>query len=184
MTKKPDGPIGVFVATFDSEKTADKALKAIRFLQDKTLMLDIYEDALVHRDPGGKVHVKEARGGRHGAKIGATAGVVLGTDLPTEHHRQRRGGSGRGRSSGKPQTSADGQELPRGCGGPDQARADRDHRHHRPSVHGVIQGGAPSAVYTFSHAFASADADSIREWLSSIRADAEAAGVVEPEGAE
>jgi uncharacterized membrane protein len=82
MPNKPDGPVGVFVAVFEDDESADKGLEALRFYQRKAKIMDIYDDAKILRKDDGKIEVRGARGGRHGAREGAIVGAVLGRVFP------------------------------------------------------------------------------------------------------
>jgi hypothetical protein len=60
MPNKPDGPIGVFVAVFADDESADKGLEALRFYQRKAKIMDIYDDAKILRKDDGKIEVRGA----------------------------------------------------------------------------------------------------------------------------
>src|SRR6187551_3534016 len=79
---EPDGPIGVFIAVFESESTADKAMKAIEDLERRGLMLNIYDHAKVVRDTDGKIHVHGGRSVGKGAGAGLGVGALVGLVFP------------------------------------------------------------------------------------------------------
>ena len=61
---KPTGPVGVFVAVYESEDLADGALKEIESMSHDSLLLDVYDKAKIIRRGDGKVEVRPARGAR------------------------------------------------------------------------------------------------------------------------
>jgi uncharacterized membrane protein len=172
---KIEGPIGVFVASFDSEDTAERALKAIRGMHTRSLVMDIMEDALVTRDEDGKVHVKESRGPGHAAKVGAAAGALVGLLFPPSIIVTGAIGAAAGGVAGKLSNELMGKHFLGDAG--EQIEPGRSaiivvtEAEHMET----LAESVPSALRTFSHTFESANADQIQEWLSSIRTSAEAA---------
>ncbi len=171
---KVEGPIGVFVASFDSEDTAERALKAIRGLHTRTLVMDVFEDALVTRDQDGKVHVKESRGPGHAAKVGLAAGALVGLLFPPSIIVTGAIGAAAGGVAGK----LSGELMGKGFLG----QAGNQIEPGRSAIVVITEAqhmetlaeSVPSALRTFSHTFESADPDEIKEWLESIRAQADA----------
>ena len=74
-----DVPVQVIVAAFDDEHGAEKALKELKEAR-KEKLIGIQDAAILRRDAGGKLHIKETadmRGGK-GAVIGGVVGAVAG----------------------------------------------------------------------------------------------------------
>jgi uncharacterized membrane protein len=170
MANKPEGPIGVFVAVFEDEESADKGLEALRFYQRKAKIMDIYDDAKILRKEDGKIEVRGAHGGRHGAREGAIVGAVLGVGFPPSLIVTGVAGAAVGAAGGKLHKGMldhgflkdMGEYLQPGRGAI-IAIADAKNME-------TFQGEVPNAVRTFTQVFQSADADDIAEWLSSIPA--------------
>ena len=78
-----DVPVQVIVAAFDDEHGAEKALQELKEAR-KEKLIGIQDAAILWRDAGGKLHIKETtdmRGGKGaviGGVIGAVAGVLAG----------------------------------------------------------------------------------------------------------
>src|SRR5438132_1153264 len=74
-----DVPVQVIVAAFDDEHGAEKALQELKEAR-KEKLIGIQDAAILWRDAGGKLHIKETadmRGGK-GAVIGGVVGAVAG----------------------------------------------------------------------------------------------------------
>jgi uncharacterized membrane protein len=76
---KNDVPVQVIVATFQNEGGAEDALQQLKEAQ-KEDVIDIENAALLRRDEGGTLHMKEPRDmhGGKGAAIGGVTGAVAG----------------------------------------------------------------------------------------------------------
>jgi uncharacterized membrane protein len=74
-----DVPVQVIVAAFQKEDGAEEALKRLKEAK-KEHVIDIENAAILRRDEGGKLHMKETRDmrGGKGAAIGGVAGAVAG----------------------------------------------------------------------------------------------------------
>jgi uncharacterized membrane protein len=74
-----DVPVQVIVATFQNEEGAEDALEQLKEAH-KEDVIDIENAALLRRDEGGELHLKEPRDmhGGKGAAIGGVAGAVAG----------------------------------------------------------------------------------------------------------
>src|SRR5215469_9181643 len=76
---KDDVPVQVIVAAFNDEHGAENALRELKEAK-KEKLIAIQDAAILRRDAGGKLHIKETadiRGGR-GAIIGGVVGAVAG----------------------------------------------------------------------------------------------------------
>ncbi len=74
-----DVPVQVIVAAFNDEHGAENALRELKEAK-KEKLIGIQDAAILRRDAGGKLHIKETadmRGGR-GAIIGGVVGAVAG----------------------------------------------------------------------------------------------------------
>src|SRR5260370_41949127 len=74
-----DVPVQVIVAAFDDEQGAENALRELKEAK-KEKLIGIQDAAILRRDAGGKLHIKETadmRGGK-GAVIGGVVGAVAG----------------------------------------------------------------------------------------------------------
>ena len=177
---KPDGPVGVFVAVFDSEDTADRALKSIDELDHQGLMMDIFDHAKVVRDSNGKVEVKLAHGAHKGAKTGLAVGALVGLVFPPAFFAVAAVGAASGAAIGAVKDDAFDKKFLSGLG-----------EYMVPGRTGIIvitepqhmetlKETVPSAVRTTSHTFNSLDESAIREWASSIPAQAAAQDAAAP----
>ncbi len=74
-----DVPVQVIVAAFQQEQGAENALQDLKEAK-KERVIAIENAAIIRRDEGGKLHVKEMRdmGGGKGAAIGGVVGAVVG----------------------------------------------------------------------------------------------------------
>src|SRR4051812_24678115 len=174
MANKPDGPIGVFVAVFEDEESADKGLEALRFYQRKAKIMDIYDDAKIVRKDDGKIEVRGAHGARHGARGGAIVGAILGVVFPPSLIVSGAAGAAVGAAGGKLHKEMldhgflkdMGEYLQPGRGAI-IAIADAKSME-------TFQGEVPDALRTFTQTFQTADTDEIAEWISSIPATVQA----------
>ena len=76
---KNDVPVQVIVAAFNDEQGAENALRKLKEAK-KEKLIGIQDAAMLRRDAGGKLHIKETtdmRGGK-GAVIGGVVGAVAG----------------------------------------------------------------------------------------------------------
>src|SRR6266567_4017494 len=82
---KNDVPVQVIVAAFNDEHGAEKALQALKEAR-KEKLIGIQDAAILRRDAGGKLHIKETadmRGGK-GAVIGGVAAKLRDSGFPDE----------------------------------------------------------------------------------------------------
>ena len=75
-----DVPLQIIVAAFQEEDAADDALKALKEAK-KEKLISIDNAAVIRKDEGGKLHIKETAdmGGGKGAAVGAASGAGAGT---------------------------------------------------------------------------------------------------------
>src|SRR6266852_7166516 len=79
-----DVPVQVIVAAFNDEHGAENALRELKEAK-KEKLIGIQDAAILRRDAGGKLHIKEKadmRGGKGaviGGVVGAVAGLLAGT---------------------------------------------------------------------------------------------------------
>jgi uncharacterized membrane protein len=69
-------PVQVVAAVFDDELSASIALEWLRARQE--IRLGIKSAAVLRKDTGGELRIKEAMGGGRGAAFGGTAGAAVG----------------------------------------------------------------------------------------------------------
>ena len=74
-----DVPVTVAVAAFQDEKAASEMLKQLKELKRERI-IGIVDAAVIRKDEGGKIHIKETAdmSGKKGAGIGALLGVAVG----------------------------------------------------------------------------------------------------------
>jgi uncharacterized membrane protein len=74
-----DVPLQIIVAAFQEEDAADDALKALKEAK-KEKLISIDNAAVIRKDEGGKLHIKETAdmGGGKGAGVGALVGGAIG----------------------------------------------------------------------------------------------------------
>lgn len=72
-------PIQLIVAAFEDEKAADEALKMLKQAK-KEKLIGIQNAAVLHKDPKGKLHIKETTdfSSKKGAALGGVAGAAVG----------------------------------------------------------------------------------------------------------
>jgi uncharacterized membrane protein len=173
---KPEGPVGVFVASFDSEDLADKALKAIEQLQSRTLMLTVFDHAKVVRHEDGRIEVRPAHGARGGAKTGLVVGAIVGVIFPPSLIVTGAAGAAAGAAVGKARKGTFDRDFLERMGGfmkPGRtAIVVITAAQHMATLADTV----PSAVHTFSHTFGEMDADAVKEWISSIPSQASEGG--------
>jgi uncharacterized membrane protein len=173
---KPDGPVGVFVAAFDSEDQADKALESIKFLEERTLMLDVFDHAKAVRHPDGKVEIRHQSDTKSGAKKGLIAGAILGVIFPPSIIVTGAVAAGAGAAYEKMRKSSvfasdqmkDAAEMMRPGRSAIVVVTNPQHLE-------TLKETVPSAVATASHVFESLDAEAIREWINTLPEGAQAA---------
>ncbi len=172
---KPDGPVGVFVAAFDSEEQADKALESIKFLEERTLMIDVFDHAKAVRHPDGKVEIRHASDAKSGAKKGLIAGAIFGVIFPPSIIVTGAVAAGAGAAYEKMRNKS--------VFGSDQMKEAAEMM--RPGRSAIVvvtnpqhletlKETVPSAVATASQVFDSLDAESIREWINTLPEGAQA----------
>jgi uncharacterized membrane protein len=172
---KPDGPVGVFVAAFDSEDQADKAMESAKFLEERTLMLDIYDHAKAVRHPDGKVEIRHAGDVKGGAKKGLIAGAILGVIFPPSiivtGAVAAAGGAAYEKMRKSSVFSSGGLKEAAEMMKPGRTAiviiTDPQHME-------TLKETMPSAVATASHVFESLDAEAVREWINTLPGSADA----------
>jgi uncharacterized membrane protein len=172
---KPDGPVGVFVAAFDTEEQADKALEAIKFLEERTLMIDVFDHAKAVRHPDGKVEIRHASDAKSGAKKGLIAGAVFGVIFPPSiivtgavaaaggaAYEKMRNKSvfGKGNLQDAAEMMKPGRSAIVVITNPQHLE--------------TLKETVPSAVATASQVFESLDAEAIREWIDTLPGEVQA----------
>src|SRR5205809_1708538 len=165
---KPTGPVGVFVAVYESEDLADGALKEIESMSHDSLLLDVYDKAKIIRRGDGKVEVRPARGARSGAKRGMLAGAVIGLIFPPTILAAGAVGAAAGGGIGKLRSGT----LSQGFLG-DLGEALQPGRSAVVVVTDAQQletvaESVPPPVRSVSQEFPTSDSDEIRSWLTSM----------------
>ena len=165
---KPEGPVGVFVASFESEDLADKALKSIEQLQSRTLMLTVFDHAKVVRHEDGRVEVRPAHGARGGATTGLVVGAIVGVLFPPSVIVSGAVGAAAGGAIGKAREGTFDRDFLEQMGGSLHPGRTAIVVITAPQHMETLAETVPSAVHTFSHTFGELDADAVKEWISSI----------------
>jgi uncharacterized membrane protein len=174
MMAEPDGPIGVFIAVFESESTADKAMNAIEDLERRGLMLDIYDHAKVVRDADGKIHVHAGRSVRRGAGAGLGIGALVGLVFPPALIATSVVGAAGGAVWSKLKSET--------FDKPFLKDAAEEMLPGRTAIAVITQGQhmdtlketVPSAVRTASHVFPELNEQAVQEWVGSLAPQARA----------
>ena len=179
---KPEGPVGVFVASFESEDLADKALKAIEQLQSRTYLLDVYDHAKVIRREDGKIKVESAHGAGGGAKTGLVVGAIVGVLFPPSLIVTGAAGAAAGAAVGKAREGTFDHDFLEQMGGSMQPGRTAIVVITAPQHMETLADTVPSAVHTFSHAFGEMDAEAVKEWIASIPSQASEGGESEEHG--
>jgi uncharacterized membrane protein len=173
---KPEGPVGVFVASFDSEDLADKALKSIEELQSRALMLTVFDHAKVVRDKDGRIEVRPAHGARGGAKTGLVVGAIVGVIFPPSLIVTGAAGAAAGAAVGKARKGAFDRDFLERMGGSMEPGRTAIVVITAAQHMETLADSVPGAVHTFSHTFGEMDADAVKEWISSIPSEASEGG--------
>jgi uncharacterized membrane protein len=166
----PHGPVGVFVAVYDSEDLADAALEEVRSLEHRLLMLDVYDQAKILRRADGKVEVHPAHGTRKGAKRGLVAGAVVGLVFPPSLLVTGALGAAGGAGIGKLRSGTLKERFLGDLGTalqPGRAAVVIITDAHQLET---VSEFVPPPLSAASQAFATGDSDEIRGWLTSLAA--------------
>jgi uncharacterized membrane protein len=175
--------VGVFIAVFDSEDTADQAMKAIEDLERRGLMLDIYDHAKVVRDADGKIHVHSGRSLGKSTGAGLGVGALLGLVFPPAFIATTVVGAAGGavwsklkkETFDKPYLKDAAEEMLPGR----TAIAVITEGQHMETLKETV----PSAVRTASHVFPELNEESVREWVGSLAPAARAEEAAATQGA-
>jgi uncharacterized membrane protein len=170
LMAKPDGPVGVYVAVFDSEDKADTGLRSIGGLKGDSLLLDVFDHAKVVRREDGKIEVRRLHDSKQGAKGGLAVGALLGFVFPPSILV----GGAVGAAGGALVSKARRHTFDRGFL-TDMGEYLQPGRAAiivitEPQHMETLSESIPEPVWETSHAFESADSASIKEWIESLPA--------------
>jgi uncharacterized membrane protein len=165
----------VFVGVYDDEELADIAIDEIENLAHRSLVLDVYDHAKIVRREDGKVEVRPAKGKRKSAKHGMVAGALVGLVFPPSILVAGAVGAAGGAGFRKLREGSLGEGFLGDLG--DALQPGRTavliitDGHQLETVNEFV----PPPIRSMSQAFATNDSNEIREWLSSVAAQAKAA---------
>jgi len=167
---KADGPIGVFVAVYDAEATADAALKSVDDLSKRHgVEVDIYDQAKVTRKEDGSVEVRTSQDVRHTARDGAAVGALFGLLFPPSIIVWGAVGGAAGAAWNKVRDQG---FVDRGflSGVGDEMTPGRSAIMvvTEPQHLATLAETVPTPLRTAEHTFESADAGAVREWIGSL----------------
>ena len=162
------GPVGVFVAVFDTDHKADTALKAIDWLERRALLLDVYDRAKVERHTNGGIEVVRAHDPKRGAKAGMAVGALIGLVFPPSILVEAAVGGAAGAVWGKTRHHTFEHDFLKRMGEHLQPGQSAIVVITAPQHMETLSESVPTPIWESSHAFETDDGDTIKEWIESL----------------